>query len=174
MLIPNAKFRWAHPLVRPELGCLIVANENLFTQQQQYFYRAVILVIQHDQDGTVGLILNRPTTFAMGDLCTGSLQRVPGMEDNVSVCLLRGPCTCVSMQILLRCTCLSVYPSIHSPTHPPTHPPIHLPTHPPTHPPIHLPTHPPTHSPTFKMRDLYKGSLQRIPGMKENLSACLV
>lgn len=65
----------------------MIANESLFTQQQQYFYRAVMLVIQYDDDGTVALILNRPTTFTMGDVCTGSLQRVPGMEDNVSACL---------------------------------------------------------------------------------------
>lgn len=75
--------RWAHPLVRPELGCLVLANQSTFTQQQQYFYCAVILVIQHDVDGTVGLILNRPTTFTMGDVCKGNLYRVPGMEDNV-------------------------------------------------------------------------------------------
>lgn len=76
--------RWAHPLVRPELGCLVVANGDLFTQHQQYFYKAVILIIQHGDDGSVGLILNRPTTFTMGDVCTGDLHRVPGMEDNVS------------------------------------------------------------------------------------------
>eukprot|EP00903_Cladosiphon_okamuranus_P016033 g14804.t2 len=75
--------RWAHPLVRPELGCLIIAKEDQFTQQQQYFYKAVALVIQHGDDGTVALILNRPTTLTMGDVCTGDLLRVPGMEDNV-------------------------------------------------------------------------------------------
>jgi len=78
-----AMSRWAHPLVRPELGCLVIAKEGMFTQQQQYFYKAVALVIQHGDDGTVALILNRPTTLTMGDVCTGNLQRVPGMEDNV-------------------------------------------------------------------------------------------
>lgn len=77
-------FRWAHPLVRPELGCLVIAKENMFTQQQQYFYKAVAVVIQHGDDGTVALILNRPTAFTMGDVCTGGLQPVPGLEDNVS------------------------------------------------------------------------------------------
>lgn len=101
--MPNAESRWAHPLIRPELGCLIIAKENLFTQQQQYFYRAVMLVIQHDEDGTVGLILNRPTTFTMGDLCTGSLQRVPGMEDNVSVCLYRESMSMCSYIARLLC-----------------------------------------------------------------------
>lgn len=61
----------------------MVAKEDMFTQQQQYFYKAVALVIQHGDDGTVALILNRPTTFTMGDVCTGDLLRVPGMEDNV-------------------------------------------------------------------------------------------
>ncbi|CAN0527513.1 unnamed protein product, partial [Ectocarpus sp. 12 AP-2014] len=65
--------RWAHPLVRPELGCLVIAKEGMFTTQQQYFYKAVALVIQHGDDGTVALILNRPTTFTMGDVCKGDL-----------------------------------------------------------------------------------------------------
>lgn len=69
--------------MHPELGCLVIAKEDMFTQQQQYFYKAVALVIQHGDDGTVALILNRPTTFTMGDVCTGDLLRVPGMEDNV-------------------------------------------------------------------------------------------
>ncbi|CAM9200549.1 unnamed protein product [Ectocarpus fasciculatus] len=55
----------------------------MFTTQQQYFYKAVALVIQHGDDGTVALILNRPTTFTMGDVCKGDLHPVPGMEDNV-------------------------------------------------------------------------------------------
>ncbi|CAB1096847.1 unnamed protein product [Ectocarpus sp. CCAP 1310/34] len=74
---------WAHPLVRPELGCLVIAKQGMFVTQQQYFYKAVALVIQHGDDGTVALILNRPTTFTMGDVCKGDLQSVPGMEDNV-------------------------------------------------------------------------------------------
>lgn len=69
---------------QPELGCLIIAREDLFTQSQQYFHRAVMVVIQHDQEGTVGLILNRPTIFTMGDVCKGNLRDLPGMEDNVS------------------------------------------------------------------------------------------
>lgn len=89
LLSQNPSSRWAHPLVRPELGCLIIAKEDQFTQQQQYFYKAVALVIQHGDDGTVALILNRPTTFTMGDVCTGDLLRVPGMEDNVRNHILR-------------------------------------------------------------------------------------
>lgn len=69
--------------MRPELGCLVVARGDKFAQNQQYFYKAVALVIQHGDDGTVALILNRPTTFTMGDVCTGDLMPVPGMEDNV-------------------------------------------------------------------------------------------
>lgn len=62
----------------------MIAKGDLFAQNQQYFYKAVALVIQHGDDGTVALILNRPTTFTMGDVCKGDLQPVPGMEDNVS------------------------------------------------------------------------------------------
>lgn len=65
-----------------------MAHEKMYTERQQYFYRAVILVIQHGEDGTVGLILNRPTNFNMGDVCKGDLYRVPGLEDNVSFTIL--------------------------------------------------------------------------------------
>lgn len=80
----HGALRWAHRLVHPEPGCLVLAKEGRFTRRQQYFYRAAILVIQHGREGTVGLILNRPTTFTMGDVCRGDVQKLPGMEDNVS------------------------------------------------------------------------------------------
>lgn len=79
----------------------MLASEEMFTQQQQYFYRSVIVVIQHGQEGTVGLILNRPTTFTMGDVCTGDLMSVPGLEDNVSVRLLGGGCAFVPFVLTL-------------------------------------------------------------------------
>ncbi|CAM9863577.1 unnamed protein product [Ectocarpus sp. 13 AM-2016] len=95
--------RWAHPLVRPELGCLVIAKEGMFTTQQQYFYKAVALVIQHGDDGTVALILNRPTTFTMGDVCKGDLQPVPGMEDNV------GGAACCSVRRRCCGFCLAIF-----------------------------------------------------------------
>jgi putative transcriptional regulator len=45
-------------------GRLLVATPQLL---DPHFYRTVVLVIQHDEVGTVGVVLNRPTTEKVGD-----------------------------------------------------------------------------------------------------------
>ncbi len=45
-------------------GSLLVATPILI---DPHFYRTVVLVIQHDDDGCVGLVLNRPTTEPVVD-----------------------------------------------------------------------------------------------------------
>ena len=50
---------WAHKLPRPEQGCLLLAHPLMFSSAQTYFHQAVILLFQHDERGSAGLILNR-------------------------------------------------------------------------------------------------------------------
>ena len=57
---------WAHVIGAPERGCLLVARGDNFTQGQQYFHQAVILMLEHDEKGSMGVILNRPTQYSMG------------------------------------------------------------------------------------------------------------
>jgi putative transcriptional regulator len=45
---------------------LLVARGDNFTQGQQYFHQAVILMLEHDEKGSMGVILNRPTQYSMG------------------------------------------------------------------------------------------------------------
>lgn len=45
-------------------GSLLVATPILL---DPHFYRTVVLLIQHDEDGCVGIILNRPTGEAVAD-----------------------------------------------------------------------------------------------------------
>ncbi len=45
-------------------GQLLVATPALVDPN---FYRTVVLMLQHDEDGTVGVVLNRPTTEAVAD-----------------------------------------------------------------------------------------------------------
>ncbi|KAL4421283.1 hypothetical protein ABPG75_010574 [Micractinium tetrahymenae] len=59
---------WAHMLRGPEQGCLLVANPLMFQTSQTYFYLAIILVVHHNETGSWGLILNRPTLRKVGDL----------------------------------------------------------------------------------------------------------
>eukprot|EP00959_Pyramimonas_sp_CCMP1952_P241239 5041740-Pyramimonas_sp.AAC.1 len=35
---------------------------------QQYFNQAVILIIEHNETGSMGIILNRPTGYTMGQV----------------------------------------------------------------------------------------------------------
>lgn len=45
-------------------GRLLVAGPNLIDPN---FYRTVVLILQHDDEGTVGVVLNRATTEHVGD-----------------------------------------------------------------------------------------------------------
>jgi putative transcriptional regulator len=51
----------AHAIV-PEKGMLLVANEQLTDPR---FHNRVILVIQHDTQGTAGLVINRPSRLLL-------------------------------------------------------------------------------------------------------------
>mmetsp|Transcript_15608 Transcript_15608/g.18812 ORF Transcript_15608/g.18812 Transcript_15608/m.18812 type:complete len:365 (+) Transcript_15608:315-1409(+) len=51
---------WAHPIPSPEKGCLIIAQETMFHANQAYFCQAVILLLEHNEQGSTGVILNRP------------------------------------------------------------------------------------------------------------------
>ena len=57
---------WAHVIGAPEKGCLLVAADHEFRMSQQYFHQAVILVLEHHENGSMGVILNRPTQYDMG------------------------------------------------------------------------------------------------------------
>ena len=45
-------------------GTLLVASPEL---SDPNFARAVVLVLRHDDEGTIGIILNRPTNLVAGD-----------------------------------------------------------------------------------------------------------
>eukprot|EP00210_Caulerpa_lentillifera_P003152 g3012.t1 len=72
---------WAHALPTPELGCLLLAHPLMFNQQQTYFNLAVIFIFVHGEEGSAGLILNKPTRYKLSDF---SLSRdiAEGFEDN--------------------------------------------------------------------------------------------
>jgi len=59
---------WAHPIAVPEKGCLLLANAFMFLGNQQYFNQAVVLLIEHNESGSMGIILNRPTQYDMGQV----------------------------------------------------------------------------------------------------------
>jgi len=64
---------WAHATPLIERGSVILSTPNSrFILDQQYFHKAVILIVKHDEGevgsgGDVGLILNRPTAYRLKD-----------------------------------------------------------------------------------------------------------
>jgi len=97
---------WAHPLSRPERGCVLVAHPLLFTSTQTYFSKSVVFLIEHDtgdevfddgesgsgdggsegagvpRGGTCGLILNKPTTITLSDVGGGVAPLLPVFGDS--------------------------------------------------------------------------------------------
>ncbi|KAG5176232.1 hypothetical protein JKP88DRAFT_265505 [Tribonema minus] len=62
---------WAHELAAPEPGCLLLASPDHFTGQESQYSQAVIFLVQHNANGSVGFVLNRPTQFTIGTVTTG-------------------------------------------------------------------------------------------------------
>ena len=52
----------------PQTGSLLVASPTLLDIN---FSRTVVLVCSHDADGSMGLVLNRPSSFSLSDVLVG-------------------------------------------------------------------------------------------------------
>uniref|UniRef100_A0A7S0S201 YqgE/AlgH family protein n=1 Tax=Chlamydomonas leiostraca TaxID=1034604 RepID=A0A7S0S201_9CHLO len=66
---PGAPGVWAHSIPKPEKGSLLLAHPMMFTNSQEYFFQAVILLLDHDNSkGSWGIILNRPSMYTLGKL----------------------------------------------------------------------------------------------------------
>ncbi|MFQ5554088.1 MAG: YqgE/AlgH family protein, partial [Acidimicrobiia bacterium] len=50
------------------IGRLLVATPHLYDPN---FYRTVVWIVEHGSEGALGLVLNRPTTEALGDHLPG-------------------------------------------------------------------------------------------------------
>mmetsp|Transcript_7480 Transcript_7480/g.33222 ORF Transcript_7480/g.33222 Transcript_7480/m.33222 type:complete len:247 (+) Transcript_7480:176-916(+) len=50
---------WCHLLTAAEPGCLLLANPKFFGENQVYFRHAVILLLQSDENGAHGIIINK-------------------------------------------------------------------------------------------------------------------
>lgn len=68
----------------PAAGMFLIASRNL---RGSGFEKSVILIIQHDRDGTVGLIINQPTGTNPAEL----LPEVTGLRDTDSKLYIGGP-----------------------------------------------------------------------------------
>lgn len=67
-------------------GCFLVASPALLDAN---FARSVILVVQHDGQGALGLVITRPLDLAVSDVLEKALERPFDIADNL---YLGGPC----------------------------------------------------------------------------------
>mmetsp|Transcript_44413 Transcript_44413/g.109031 ORF Transcript_44413/g.109031 Transcript_44413/m.109031 type:complete len:302 (-) Transcript_44413:245-1150(-) len=67
-LLGQKKERWAHEVSAIERGCLLVASPSSFNDAQSYFAETVIFLVEHNESGTIGVVLNRPISYALKEL----------------------------------------------------------------------------------------------------------
>ena len=56
---PAQALSWAHPLVTPERGCVLIANMQGHTFSQTLFGYAVVTLVEYTKEGSMGFITNR-------------------------------------------------------------------------------------------------------------------
>src|SRR5690606_12038477 len=61
-------------------GRLLVASPYL---GDGHFFRSVIYVVRHDEQGAFGLVLNRPSAHTLGEVVAGRLGHVPKRHDSI-------------------------------------------------------------------------------------------
>lgn len=76
----------------PAAGVLLVAKPDM---PDPRFQHSVILLLSHDQDGTVGVIINRPTRFTLK-------QALPDMPSSNATLYLGGPVELQRILLLAR------------------------------------------------------------------------
>lgn len=74
LLLLSAAAAGAAPALAPEKGRFLVASEDLGDPN---FYRTVVLLLDYDEKGAMGVVVNRPTSVLMGDLLP-KLGEAPG------------------------------------------------------------------------------------------------
>lgn len=79
----------------PATGMFLIANPEL---TGSWFSKTVILLIQHDPLGTVGVIINRPTDTAPADL----MPEIDGIGNLTSTLYLGGPVERYGVTMLVR------------------------------------------------------------------------
>jgi len=76
-------------------GVMLVADRNL---DGSYFQNAVVLLLQHDERGSIGVIVNRRTGFLLEQLLPG----LPQVKKSGHVIYLGGPVSSDTLLMLMR------------------------------------------------------------------------
>jgi len=63
-------------------GYFLISDTELIDPN---FYRTVVLILSHDENGALGLVINRPSATTIADLSTDELSDSPFVEHTVNV-----------------------------------------------------------------------------------------
>jgi len=74
------------PMSEPRVGQLLVASRHLLDPN---FVRTVVLIVQQDEGGVIGLVLNRPLELTVAQACEPSAEEVADVDEKLSQ---GGPC----------------------------------------------------------------------------------
>jgi putative transcriptional regulator len=74
-------FKIEHKPISPKQGRILIAEPGLM---DQYFKRSIILLVEHNEKGTVGFVLNRLIDFNLNEL-------LPDFPDFPSIISIGGP-----------------------------------------------------------------------------------
>ncbi len=85
----------AEAQLEPGKGVLLIARRLM---PDPHFRRTVVLIVQHDENGTLGLIINRPTDYTVADV----LPELEGLKSSNPTLHFGGPVGISSMMFLLR------------------------------------------------------------------------
>lgn len=58
-------------------GHFLISDINLMDPN---FFRSVVLMISHDEEGAFGLVVNRPSRYTLGDLVDGARDTPVGLH----------------------------------------------------------------------------------------------
>eukprot|EP00640_Fibrocapsa_japonica_P002954 CAMPEP_0113937124 /NCGR_PEP_ID=MMETSP1339-20121228/3820_1 /TAXON_ID=94617 /ORGANISM="Fibrocapsa japonica" /LENGTH=269 /DNA_ID=CAMNT_0000939783 /DNA_START=176 /DNA_END=985 /DNA_ORIENTATION=+ /assembly_acc=CAM_ASM_000762 len=68
---------WAHPINEPEVGALALClvHPDQLSDDRLFFYEAVVLITYHGEDGTAGVIINKPSNVRLEEASGHLMER---------------------------------------------------------------------------------------------------
>jgi putative transcriptional regulator len=92
---PWAAATYLKPLDNPARGVFLVASRDM---PDPRFQRTVILLLEHGENGTVGLVINRPTEVSLAEI----LPDLPQANDKSHVLFWGGPVALHTLMFLMQ------------------------------------------------------------------------
>lgn len=76
MILKTNLFKIKHTNLKPHTGCVLISEPFL---NEVYFQRAVVMIIEYQKEGGMGLVLNKPAGLILNELIEGleNVEEIP-------------------------------------------------------------------------------------------------